>query len=121
MKLTTIALASVFALSSTFALQTQFVIRRASRPTTAGSNSIRTSAIQTANPDGSATLSGTGNSQFGGRRLVQRPATKRKPRICRGFFLRTLLGECDQNRWPEPNPRRVCPSSIALRQFTALR
>ena len=67
MKLTTLALAAVFALSSTFALANTVHHARVVRT---GQDSIvqlhPNYGNPNGNPDGPTTLSGTGDSQFGG-------------------------------------------------------
>ena len=66
MKLTTIALASAFALSSTFALANT-VRHKASDNAYHGMVQLHPNyGNPNGNPDGPTTLSGTGDSQFGG-------------------------------------------------------
>ena len=67
MKLTTLALASVFALSSTFALANTVHHKRVVRTDQGGIVRLHPNyGNPNGNPDGPTTLSGTGDSQFGG-------------------------------------------------------
>ena len=69
MKLTTIALASVFALSSTFALANTVHHKSAVRTHRGTVPMVQLHpnyGNPNGNPDGPTTLSGTGDSQFGG-------------------------------------------------------
>lgn len=69
MKLPAIALASAIALSGTAALANTVhhkSVARTDRDAVARCNCIRTAAIRTAIQTGPTTLSGTGDSQFGG-------------------------------------------------------
>jgi hypothetical protein len=69
MKLTTLALASAFALSSTFALANTVHHRRVvtTDQDTAGMVHLHPNyGNPNGNPDGPTSLSGTGDSQFGG-------------------------------------------------------
>ena len=69
MKLTTIVLAAASLCQGRPLLQKQFTIRRPSGPIatpSAWSSCIRTDGNPNGNPDGPTTLSGTGDSSFGG-------------------------------------------------------
>ena len=66
MKLTTIALASAFALSSTVALAQTDHRSKAHHRTVGKARMQPNYGNPNGNPDGPTTLSGTGNSQFGG-------------------------------------------------------
>jgi len=66
MKLTTIALASVFALSSTLALANTVRHKASVKAYHSRVQQHPNYGNPNGNPDGPTTLSGTGNSQFGG-------------------------------------------------------
>jgi hypothetical protein len=66
MKLTTIALASAFALTSTFALANPVRYKASVKAYHSMVQLHPNYGNPNGNPDGPTTLSGTGNSQFGG-------------------------------------------------------
>jgi len=85
-----------FRASSTFALSNTVRHKASVKASTAGSNSIRTSAIQTAIQTVDH-IERNWQLQFGGSSLYQRPQLRESPAFARGLFYALFLGNVTKN------------------------